>query len=166
LATDTVSYDLPLTLFGKTWYMMDDYWMKHIHLKINDRCSAASPFCIESNSHIKEDKERFMPNVGRLREGDSRSFIGPVFRYDPRRPFRTSAGRTFRCYPCRRRLDRQDFVNNPCIHISREDDFFIDPVSISQIRETQIKNQSSGALTPMEPGLRRLQHYGYEPNIL
>ena len=28
LATDTVSYDLPLTLFGKQWYIMDDYWMK------------------------------------------------------------------------------------------------------------------------------------------
>ena len=40
LATDTVSYDLPLTLFGKQWYIMDDYWMKHIHLKITDRCNA------------------------------------------------------------------------------------------------------------------------------
>jgi len=59
LATDTVSCDLPLTLWGKQWYIMDDYWMKHIHLKITDRCNAACPFCIEQNSHIEENKKRF-----------------------------------------------------------------------------------------------------------
>ena len=66
LATDTVSYDLPLTLFGNQWYIMDDYWMKHIHLKITDRCNAACPFCIEQNSHIRENKEQFLANVRRL----------------------------------------------------------------------------------------------------
>lgn len=66
LATDTVSYDLPLTLFGKQWYIMDDYWMKHIHLKITDRCNAACPFCIEQNSHIRENKEQLLANVSRL----------------------------------------------------------------------------------------------------
>ena len=66
LATDTVSYDLPLTLFGKLWYIMDDYWMKHIHLKITDRCNAACPFCIEQNSHIRENKKLFLANVSRL----------------------------------------------------------------------------------------------------
>lgn len=45
---------------------MDDYWMKHIHLKITDRCNAACPFCIEQNSHIKENKEQFLTNVKRL----------------------------------------------------------------------------------------------------
>ena len=44
LATDTVSHDLPLMLFGKQWYTMDDYWMKYIHLKNTDRCNAACPF--------------------------------------------------------------------------------------------------------------------------
>lgn len=45
---------------------MDDYWMKHVHLKITDRCNAACPFCIEKDSHIKENKERFLKNVRRL----------------------------------------------------------------------------------------------------
>ena len=45
---------------------MDDYWMKHIHLKITDRCNATCPFCIEQNSHIKENKEQFLTNVKRL----------------------------------------------------------------------------------------------------
>ncbi|MBQ7773762.1 MAG: radical SAM protein [Bacteroidales bacterium] len=66
LATDTVSYNLPLTLFGKQWYIMDDYWMKHIHLKITDRCNAACPFCIEQDSNIRENKEQFLANVSRL----------------------------------------------------------------------------------------------------
>jgi len=46
--------------------MMDDYWMKHIHLKINDRCNAACPFCIEQSSHIEENKKQFLANVSRL----------------------------------------------------------------------------------------------------
>lgn len=66
LATDTVSYDLPLNLFGKTWYIMDDYWMKHVHLKITDRCNAVCPFCIERGSDIAENKDRFLSNVRRL----------------------------------------------------------------------------------------------------
>ena len=68
LATDMVSYDLPLTLFGKQWYIMDDYWMKQIHLKITDRCNAACPFCIEQNSHIRENKKLFLANVSRLHD--------------------------------------------------------------------------------------------------
>lgn len=66
LATDTVSYDLPLTLFGKQWNIVDDCWMKHIHLKITDRCNAACSFCIEQNFHIRENKEHFFANVSRL----------------------------------------------------------------------------------------------------
>lgn len=63
LATDTVSYDLPLTLFGKRWYIMDDYWMKHIHLKITDRCNTACPFCIEQNSHIRVQDDKPLEEV-------------------------------------------------------------------------------------------------------
>lgn len=66
LETDVKSYNTPVRLFGKPWYIMDDYWMKHIHLKITDRCNAACPFCIEKNSHIIENAEQFITNVNRL----------------------------------------------------------------------------------------------------
>lgn len=66
LITDIANYNLPLTLFGKRWYIIDDYWMKHIHLKITDRCNAVCPFCIEKNSHIQENKEKFLKNVNHL----------------------------------------------------------------------------------------------------
>lgn len=79
LATDTVSYYLLLTLFGKQWYIMDDYWMKHVHLKITDRCNAACPFCIEQNSHISENKEMFLANVRRfLDEMDAQGHLATV----------------------------------------------------------------------------------------
>lgn len=66
LGTNIGGYDLPLKLFGKTWYIMDDYWMKHVHIKITDRCNAACPFCIERNSHIEENRNVFLRNVRQL----------------------------------------------------------------------------------------------------
>ena len=59
-------YDTPVTLFGKPWRIMDDYWMKHVHIKITDRCNAKCPFCIEKDSHIKEDPVKLQVNLRRL----------------------------------------------------------------------------------------------------
>lgn len=59
-------YDTPVTLFGKPWRIMDDYWMKHVHIKITDRCNAKCPFCIEKDSHIKEDPVKLQVNLHRL----------------------------------------------------------------------------------------------------
>lgn len=66
LGTDIGGYDLPLRLFGKTWYIMDDYWMKHVHIKITDRCNAACPFCIERDSRIEENRDALLRNVRQL----------------------------------------------------------------------------------------------------
>ena len=59
-------YDTPVTLFGKPWRIMDDYWMKHVHIKITDRCNAKCPFCIEKDSYIKEDPVKLQFNLRRL----------------------------------------------------------------------------------------------------
>ena len=56
LESNEASYNTPIILFGQEWRLMDDYWMKHLHIKITDRCDAHCPFCIEKNSHIKENR--------------------------------------------------------------------------------------------------------------
>lgn len=59
-------YDTPITLFNKSWRIMDDFWMKHVHIKITDRCNAHCPFCIEKESHLKDDPLKLMANLKRL----------------------------------------------------------------------------------------------------
>ena len=61
-------YSTEISLFGKTFRIMDDYWMKHIHVKITDKCDAHCPFCIEKGSSIKEDKDILFANLSRLLE--------------------------------------------------------------------------------------------------
>lgn len=56
-------YSTPIVLFGKPWRIMDDYWMKHIHIKITDKCDAHCPFCIEKSSHITENKQHLLENL-------------------------------------------------------------------------------------------------------
>lgn len=66
LETDIISYNTPVNLFGNEWLIMDDYWMKHVHLKITDKCNAKCPFCIEKNSNVPEKREHFIENVAQL----------------------------------------------------------------------------------------------------
>ena len=66
LETQVESYDTPLILFGKEWRIQDDYWMKHVHVKVTDTCNAKCPFCIEQGSHIKTDWERLCANLDAL----------------------------------------------------------------------------------------------------
>lgn len=68
LESNDVAYNTPVTLFGKTWRFMDDYWMKHVHIKITDRCDAHCPFCIEKHSHIKENNRHLVYNLTLLSE--------------------------------------------------------------------------------------------------
>ena len=72
-------YDTPVTLFDKPWRIMDDFWMKHVHIKITDRCNAHCPFCIEKESHIKDDPIKLMANLKRLiAELDSQGHLATV----------------------------------------------------------------------------------------
>lgn len=66
LTSNEKDYNLTPLLFGKEWLMHDDYWMRHIHVKITDRCDAHCPFCIEKNSHIAENGEKLITNLERL----------------------------------------------------------------------------------------------------
>jgi len=63
LETNESSYNTPIILFGKEYLIQDDYWMKHIHLKITDKCNAHCPFCIEKDSDVKENPEKFLRNL-------------------------------------------------------------------------------------------------------
>lgn len=72
-------YDTPVTLFGKPWRIMDDFWMKHVHIKITDRCNARCPFCIEKEIHLKDDPVKLMANLQRLiAELDSQGHLATV----------------------------------------------------------------------------------------
>ena len=72
-------YDTPITLFGKPWRIMDDFWMKHVHIKITDRCNARCPFCIEKESHLKDNPAKLMANLQRLiAELDSQGHLATV----------------------------------------------------------------------------------------
>lgn len=72
-------YDTPVTLFGKQWRIMDDFWMKHVHIKITDRCNARCPFCIEKESHLKDNPTKLMANLQRLiAELDSQGHLATV----------------------------------------------------------------------------------------
>ena len=55
-------------LFGKKYFMYDDFWMHHVHLKVSDMCNAKCEFCIEKHSNIKENKEHFIKNLKMLLE--------------------------------------------------------------------------------------------------
>ena len=68
LETNEDSYSTPITLFGKVWRIMDDYWMKHVHIKITDLCDASCPFCIERSSHIRSNNLKLFSNVQSLIE--------------------------------------------------------------------------------------------------
>jgi organic radical activating enzyme len=77
--SDEKDYDLRATLFGKEWAMYDDFWMRHIHVKMTDRCDAHCPFCIEKDSHIKEDRTRLTANLETLlTELDQQQMDGTV----------------------------------------------------------------------------------------
>ena len=79
LTSDERDYDLRATLFGKEWAMYDDFWMRHIHVKVTDRCDAHCPFCIEKDSHIKENRERLTANLETLlTELDQQQMDGTV----------------------------------------------------------------------------------------
>ena len=72
-------YDTLVTLFGKQWRIMDDFWMKHVHIKITDRCNARCPFCIEKESHLKDNPVKLMANLQRLiAELDSQGHLATV----------------------------------------------------------------------------------------
>jgi MoaA/NifB/PqqE/SkfB family radical SAM enzyme len=59
--------------------MYDDFWMRHIHVKVTDRCDAHCPFCIEKDSHIKEDRTRLTANLETLlTELDQQQMDGTV----------------------------------------------------------------------------------------
>ena len=66
LETQVESYNTPINLFGTEWLIQDDYWMKHVHIKVTDACNAKCPFCIEQKSHIKNDWERLEANLDEL----------------------------------------------------------------------------------------------------
>lgn len=63
LESNAEIYDTPIILFNKSWKIVNDYWMKHIHIKITDKCDAHCPFCIERESHIKENKQHLLDNL-------------------------------------------------------------------------------------------------------
>ena len=63
LDSDMNEYSQKVELFGKEWLMHDDFWMHHIHVKVTDRCDAHCPFCIEKNSHIKENANQLLMNL-------------------------------------------------------------------------------------------------------
>jgi organic radical activating enzyme len=53
--------------------------MRHIHVKVTDRCDAHCPFCIEKDSHIKEDRTRLTANLETLlTELDQQQMEGTV----------------------------------------------------------------------------------------
>lgn len=68
LETQIDSYNTPLMLFGKQWLIQNDYWMKHVHIKVTDACNAKCPFCIEQGSKLKTDWNRLLTNLDSLLE--------------------------------------------------------------------------------------------------
>ena len=66
LETAIMEYKTPVILNGKEYLIMDDYWMKHVHIKITDKCDAHCPFCIEKNSHVAENKEKLLASVKQI----------------------------------------------------------------------------------------------------
>lgn len=72
-------YNTPITLFGKTWRIMDDYWMRHIHIKVTDGCDCHCPFCIEKDSHVREDFATLFYNLSRLmQEMNAQGYLATV----------------------------------------------------------------------------------------
>ncbi len=57
---------VPATLFGKSVAFRDDEWLRNIHIKLTDRCNAKCHFCIEQDSHVKEDKNNLLINLKAL----------------------------------------------------------------------------------------------------
>ena len=79
LTSDAHDYNLTATLFGKEWALYDDFWMRHVHVKVTDRCDAHCPFCIEKNSHIEENGEKLTANLEQLlSELDAQQMDGTV----------------------------------------------------------------------------------------
>lgn len=66
LETQVESYNTPLILNGKTWLIQDDYWMKHVHIKVTNACNAKCPFCIEAGAHEKTNWEHLEENLEKL----------------------------------------------------------------------------------------------------
>lgn len=66
LETNESDYKTTVKLFGKDFKIMDDYWMKHVHIKITDACNAKCPFCVEKGSCVKANKEKLMDNTREL----------------------------------------------------------------------------------------------------
>lgn len=66
LETQIESYNTPLVLNGQTWLIQDDYWMKHVHIKVTNACNAKCPFCIENGCHEQTDWERLTSNLDQL----------------------------------------------------------------------------------------------------
>ena len=66
IESDQQLFSTPILLFGKNWRIMNDYWMKHVHIKITDLCDAKCPFCIERNSHIKNNNLHLFSNIKQL----------------------------------------------------------------------------------------------------
>lgn len=44
LTSDAHDYNLTATLFGKEWALYDDFWMRHVHVKVTDRLRCALSF--------------------------------------------------------------------------------------------------------------------------
>ena len=53
-------------LFGNDVFFRDDYWLRNVHVKVTDRCNAKCDFCVEKDSHVKENKWNLLNNLSSL----------------------------------------------------------------------------------------------------
>ena len=53
-------------LFGQDVFFRDDYWLRNVHVKVTDKCNAKCDFCVEKDSHVKENKWNLLNNLSSL----------------------------------------------------------------------------------------------------
>jgi MoaA/NifB/PqqE/SkfB family radical SAM enzyme len=60
-----ISYEnkIERELFGHKVLLENNPWMWHLHLKLTDACNAKCSFCVEQNSHCKENAKQFIESV-------------------------------------------------------------------------------------------------------
>ncbi len=62
-------------IFGNTIQVYNDKWMRHLHLKITDKCNAKCDFCIEQNCKFNDNESKFLVNLEKILQEMSDSGI-------------------------------------------------------------------------------------------
>ena len=66
-------------LFGHEVFFRDDYWLRNVHVKVTDNCNAKCDFCVEKDSHVKENKWNLLNNLtSLLRQMKEQDLLGTV----------------------------------------------------------------------------------------